>query len=65
MATVQHISTTGRVLTLPEFCAKAGISRRFFYILKERGEAPASVRIGRKRGVLEATADAWLKSREA
>lgn len=55
---------TARVLSVPEFCDRAGIAPRTFYDLMARGEGPATVKIGRRRGVLEATADAWLKARE-
>ena len=53
-----------RVLTIPEFCQRARISRRYFDVLRQRGEGPATVTIGRKRGVLETTCTAWLRSRE-
>lgn len=55
---------TARVLSVPEFCDRAGIAARTFYAILARGEGPATVKIGRRRGVLEATAEAWLKSRE-
>lgn len=55
----------GMVHTLTEFCKTAKISKRMFYTLVERGEAPATVRIGRQRLVRQETAVAWLQSREA
>jgi predicted DNA-binding transcriptional regulator AlpA len=53
------------VLTLPEFCRWARISVRCFYDLRDRGEAPATVRIGRRHLVRTEAARAWLASREA
>lgn len=64
MAPNQTDTPAERVLTIPEFCRRAAISRRYFDVLRQRGEAPATVSIGRKRGVLESTASKWLRSRE-
>ncbi len=50
--------------TVDEFCARIGISRRHFYELLRRGEAPATVTIGRRRLVRREAGEAWLKSRE-
>jgi len=53
------------VLTLPEFCRLARISVRTFHTMTTQGIAPSTVRIGRRRLVRRATADAWLQEREA
>ena len=50
--------------TINEFCARVRISRRTFYTLLERGEAPPIIRIGRRRLIRRATAEAWLRARE-
>jgi excisionase family DNA binding protein len=55
----------GAVMSLPEFCKRARISVRHFYALATRGEAPATVRLGRRRLVRKETGDAWLLAREA
>jgi predicted DNA-binding transcriptional regulator AlpA len=52
-------------MSIAEFCARAGFSDRQFFRLDARGEAPKTVRIGRRRLILEETARAWLKEREA
>ncbi len=52
-------------LTIPEFCQRAGFSVRHFHRLTAIGEAPKTVRIGRRRLILEETARAWLRAREA
>jgi hypothetical protein len=53
------------VLSLVAFCRQTRISLRTFHTLTKRGEAPATVRIGRRRLVRKKTADAWLLAHEA
>jgi excisionase family DNA binding protein len=50
--------------TLAGFCSRVGISRRTFYALLERGEAPPVVRIGRRVLIRREAGEAWLKARE-
>ena len=50
---------------LKQFCAEVGFSLRHFYDLEARGEAPATVRIGRRRYVRRATGEQWLADRES
>lgn len=53
------------VWTLPEFARVARVSLRCLYGLMERGEAPPTIRIGRRHLVRVETARAWLKAKEA
>ena len=48
-----------------EFCDAVGISRRWFYVLQSRGEAPPVVRIGRRVLVPRDAAEHWLRDRQA
>lgn len=53
-----------QVLTLNEFAARAGITRRSVERLIADGSGPAIVRLMRRRvGILEKDAQAWLLSR--
>ena len=54
--------TMPKVLTIDEFCARAGISRATFYRLGD--QQPKTVYIGSRRVVLPDTAAAWLRARE-
>ncbi|KAA0688478.1 MULTISPECIES: helix-turn-helix transcriptional regulator [Azospirillum] len=57
--------TDRRGISIREFCQRYGISERTFFRLDDRGEAPKTIRIGRRRLILEETAQAWLRAREA
>ena len=50
--------------SIKKWCASVGISERTFYNLDKRGEAPPTVRIGRRRLVKHDTGERWLKARE-
>ena len=66
MTEVSDGTTSGDLaMSIAAFCRSAGISKRTFYALMKRGEAPPTVRIGRRRLVRPATAAVWLQSREA
>lgn len=52
-------------MSIAEFCNRAGFSERHFFRLDARGEAPKTVRVGRRRLILEETAQAWLRALEA
>lgn len=52
------------VFSIPEFCRAMGISERLFYSLRERGAAPAIVKIGARHVIRYETAMAWLASNE-
>ena len=62
---VKDDNTGEMALSLDAFCRAASISKRTFYSLDERGEAPPTVRIGRRRLVLRRSAETWLQLREA
>lgn len=47
-------------LSVDQFCERYGITKRWYFTLRERGEGPAEVRIGaRKIRITEAAAAAW------
>jgi len=50
--------------TIDGFCGFVGISRRGWYRMEKRGQAPPTIRVGRKRLIRRETADQWLKDRE-
>ena len=57
-----HPSTrldTRQVLTIAQFCDDHQISRGFFNVLKQRGEGPDCIRIGRRVLVTLAAAEDW------
>lgn len=65
-STTQESNLTTRPLaySLKQFCDAVGISLRTFYALKQRGEAPPVVNIGRRVVVRSDAALEWLKERE-
>ena len=52
------------LLSIPEFCAAYGISRSCLYNMMADGRAPKSVKIGKKRLISVAAAEAWLSDLE-
>jgi len=56
--------TTTQCDSIRQFCKDAGFSVRKFYDLEAKGEAPPTVRIGKRRLVKRDTGAAWLKARE-
>lgn len=62
----QTASDTDRqTFSIAEFCKWAGITTRMFWRLDRRGEAPPTIRIGRRRFVHRETATTWLRARES
>lgn len=54
-ATPPHAS-----LSVDQFCERYGITKRWYFKLRDRGEGPAEVRIGaRKIRITEAAAAEW------
>ena len=51
-------------MNVPEFCKAVGISKRTFWNLAKRGEAPPVVRIGRRVVIRLEAADDWLRGLE-
>ena len=49
-------------LTIEGFASLAGISRATFYNWQRRNQAPATFRLGGRRYVSRAVAEAWLRS---
>jgi predicted DNA-binding transcriptional regulator AlpA len=52
-------------MTIQKWCASHGFSRGFFYILKKRNEAPATIKVGRAVRITERANREWLAEREA
>jgi hypothetical protein len=50
---------TRQVLTIAQFCDEHQISRGFFNVLKQRGEAPDFIKIGRRVLIPTAAAAEW------
>jgi len=50
---------TQQVLTIAQFCDVNQISRGFFNVLKQRGEAPDYIKVGRRVLITTAAADEW------
>ena len=48
-----------------DWCAAVGVSRRTYYNLKRRGEAPKVIRIGGRQFITRAEAERYLAEREA
>lgn len=47
-------------LSVDQFCERYGITKRWYFKLRDRGEGPAEVRIGtRKIRITEAAAAEW------
>jgi predicted DNA-binding transcriptional regulator AlpA len=56
----------GSSFTIAEFCQHNGISISFFYKLAKQGKAPATMRIGKRRRMISADANAaWVASQES
>jgi predicted DNA-binding transcriptional regulator AlpA len=53
-------STTGRkALSIDQFCQEHGISRAFFYKLKQAGKAPRITKLGARRLITNEDAAVW------
>jgi predicted DNA-binding transcriptional regulator AlpA len=51
--------------TVEQFCADHNISRAMFYKLAQRGQAPRTMRVGRRPLISEEAAAAWRVAMEA
>lgn len=51
-------------LSIPEFCERHSISRGMFYKLAERGEAPVTMKIGRRILISVEAAQDWRRRME-
>lgn len=53
------------VYSVAQFCAAHGISKAMYYKLKQQGEGPREMHIGRKKTLITLdAAAAWRRSRE-
>lgn len=50
--------------SIKEFCEQHTISRSFFYVLLEKGEAPRVMKVGRRTLISAEAAAEWRKSME-
>lgn len=50
--------------SIKEFCELHAISRSFFYILREKGEAPRLMKVGRRTLISAEAAAEWRKNME-
>ena len=50
--------------TVDEFCQAHRIGRAFFYELLKRGDAPACIKLGRRRLISKEAAAKWRRQRE-
>lgn len=50
--------------SIKEFCELHAISRSFFYVLREKGEAPRLMKVGRRTLISAEAAAEWRKSME-
>jgi hypothetical protein len=50
--------------SIDQFCADHNISRAFFYLLRNRGEGPVEMAIGKRRLISDEAAAAWRRERE-
>lgn len=59
MANKQESPATRQVLTIAQFCDEHQISRGFFNVLRQRGEAPDFIKAGRRVLITTAAAGEW------
>jgi hypothetical protein len=52
-------------MSIPEFCDRHRISQAFFYLLKERGQAPKIMELGHRRLITCEEAARWREERVA
>jgi predicted DNA-binding transcriptional regulator AlpA len=61
-----HPGATGKAaLSIQEFCATHGISRRTYYHLKEKGKGPREMQVGTRRLISLESAATWRRQMEA
>jgi len=59
-----HESPQQQAYTVAEFCQAHGISKAMFYLLLGRGNAPASMMLGRRRLISREAAQRWRSRME-
>jgi len=58
-------ATSGGAMTINEFCALMHISRGMLTKLRQRGEAPEIMFVGRKVLITHRAADQWVREMQA
>ncbi|BAT60619.1 hypothetical protein GJW-30_1_03167 [Variibacter gotjawalensis] len=51
--------------SVDEWCRAHGLSRSFFYLLRSRGEAPRTFKVGRITRISAQANEDWVRGREA
>ena len=64
METIISSLTDKAALSIGEFCAKHGISRATFYILRKEGRGPLEMKVGARRLISIEAAAAWRRRME-
>ena len=59
-----HIGQQKHSFSIKEFCELHAISRSFFYLLREKGEAPRLMKVGRRTLVSAEAAAEWRRNME-
>ena len=52
-----HVDILGR--SIPQWCSAYDVSRATFYNLEKNGQAPATIKLGRRRIITNAASQAW------
>ena len=66
MAVVSEAATSGPdALSVDQFCALNGISRRLFYDLQKQGRGPHIMKVGKRTLVSRDAAIAWRRRMES
>lgn len=58
------MTTHKHSFSIKEFCELHAISRSFFYVLREKGEAPRLMKVGRRTLISAEAAAEWRKNME-
>ena len=55
------IITTDALQSIPQFCEENGISRAFFYKLKDQGKAPKIIKLGSRSMITPEARLEWME----
>lgn len=58
------MTTQKHSFSIKEFCELHAISRSFFYVLREKGEAPRLMKVGRRTLISAEAAAEWRRTME-
>jgi predicted DNA-binding transcriptional regulator AlpA len=53
-----------QAFSIPEFCSQHGISRSYYFLLRQAGQAPRELRVGRRVLISREAAADWRRERE-